>query len=64
MGGQLLDRFDAEGAEGPFSDFADAGNFAYGERGEKSGFHAWGYPDEAAGFALIGGDLGGETRRG
>jgi len=61
VGGKLFDSFDAEGAKGAFGDFADAGNFADGKRGEEARFHAGGDPDEAAGFALVGGDLGSEA---
>ena len=64
VGGELLDGFDTEGAQGAFGDFADAGNFADWKRSEEAGFHAGGDPDEAAGLALFGGDFGGEASGG
>jgi hypothetical protein len=61
VGGELFDGFDAEGAKGALGDFADARNFADRERCEEAGFHAGCDPDQAAGFALIRGDFGGEA---
>jgi hypothetical protein len=59
--GKLVDGFNAEGAEGTFGNFTDAGNFADGQRCEETRFHAGGDPDEASGLALIGGDFCGEA---
>ena len=64
VGGELLDGFDAEGAESAFGDFADAWNFANWQRGEKASFHTGSNPHEAARLCLIGGDLGDKARGG
>jgi len=64
VGGELFYDFDAKRAEGAFGDFADAGDFADGERGEEAGFHAGCDPNKAARLALIRSNLGGETRGG
>ena len=56
--GELLNGFDAKCAKGALGYFADARNLADREWREETGFHAWGYPNEAAWFGLLGGDFG------
>ena len=56
----MRDGFDAERAESAFGDFADPGNFAYGERREKFCLLAGCNPDEAARLSLIAGNFCGQ----
>jgi hypothetical protein len=62
-GGEVLDGFDAECAQGALRDFADAGNFSYRKRREKAGFLAGSDPEEPARLGLVRSDLGDEASR-
>src|SRR6266481_1085888 len=63
-GRDLLDRFDAEGAERAFRDFTDARNFSYRQCRKESLFAPRGNPDQATRFGLVGGDFGDQARCG
>ncbi len=63
-GGELLDGFDGECAQGALRDFADAGNFSHGKRREEASFLAGRDPEEPARLGLVGGDFRDQARRG
>ena len=61
MSGELFDGLNAERTKGALRDFADAGNFANGQRSEETRFHSWRNPDQAARFGLIGRNFRNQT---
>ncbi len=64
VGGELLNGFDSESTQGTLRDFANARNLTDGKRSEETRFHSGCDPDKAAGFRLVGGHFGNQTRGG